>query len=149
MLALALKILYYETLRAGNRLKTQWTVLLLLLMPFVVHARCARRMESLAARLLMMRGKIERFETHVLSGCFEELVDADRSIRSMLLGLKEDIRHIRCELATLPQLGQQGLGTARLDSALVKLHRVAEETYAAADRLLWEIDEHDLARKRG
>jgi hypothetical protein len=146
MLALALKILYYESLQFARRLKAQWLMLLLSVLPFVVHARCARRMEALATRLQMMRGKIERFEAHVLGGCFEELVDADRTIRAMLLGLKDDIRHIRCELAGLPKL-PPGPGAARLDSALAQLHRIAEETYCAADRLIWEIDEHDLSRR--
>jgi hypothetical protein len=145
MFTLAIKLLYYESLRFLRRLKTGWVLLLLSLFPAVVQNRCARRMESLAGRLRRMQAKIARFEEYIRSGGFDELIDADSSIRAMLAGLKEDIRAIRCELSGMEELGRDGFGAVRLNHALEGLHRVAEDTYRAADRLQWEIDEHDLA----
>lgn len=145
MLILACKLLYYESLRFFQRLKAQLILVLLRVLPIVVQTRCARRMERLSARLLQMQTKISRFEEHIRNGCFDELIDADRSIRDMLSSLKEDIRTIRRELAGLQEMGRKGYGAMRLDQALAQLHRIAEETYNAADRLLWEIDEHDHA----
>jgi hypothetical protein len=145
MLILACKLLYYESLRFFKRLKAQLILVLLRVLPIVVQTRCARRMERLSARLLQMQTKISRFEEHIRNGCFDELIDADRSIRDMLSSLKEDIRTIRRELAGLQEMGRKGYGAMRLDQALAQLHRIAEETYNAADRLLWEIDEHDHA----
>jgi hypothetical protein len=145
MLILAFKLLYYESLLFFRRAKAHYLRVLLRVLPVVVQTRCARRMESLSTRLLQMQTKISRFEEHIRNGCFNELIDADRSIRDMLTGLKEDIRTIRCELAGLQEPGRKGYGAMRLGQALTQLHRIAEETYNAADRLLWEIDEHDHA----
>ncbi len=145
MLVLACKLLFYESLRFIERLRAQLLQVLLQVLPVVVQTRCARRMERLSARLLQMQARISRFEEHIRNGCFDELIDADRSIRTMLSGLKEDLRTIRRELAGLHEMGRKGYGAMRLDQALARLHRAAEETYTAADRLLWEIDEHDHA----
>ena len=91
-----------------------------------------------------MHGKISAFEASLTAGAFKEAVDADFAIREMLKGLKEDIRHSRCEMAAVPIDSHAGLGGQRLSAAIAQLHVVAEKTYVAADRLLWEIGEHDL-----
>ena len=90
-----------------------------------------------------MRRKITAFEASLVAGAFREPVDADFSIRAMLKGLKEDIRAIRCEMAAVPGESCAGLGGPRLDAAIRQLQAVAQETYVEADRLLWEIGEHD------
>ena len=145
MLLLAWKILLCEATLACKRLRASWReALVVLLPPLVRQTRCARRMEFLAVRLGLMRRKIAAFEASLLNGTFREPVDADYAIRGMLKGLKEDIRHIRCELAAVPPMAARGFGGIRLRAAMDKLHAVAEETYVAADRLLWEIGEHDL-----
>ncbi|WP_147373794.1 hypothetical protein [Massilia cavernae] len=145
MLLLAWKILVCEAVLAFERLRVCWRELLIVLLPPLVRqTRCARRMEFLAVRLGQMRRRIAAFESSLLNGAFREPVDADCAIRGMLKGLKEDIRHIRCEMAAVPALAARGYGGRRLRAAMDKLHTVAEETYAAADRLLWEIGEHDL-----
>ena len=73
------------------------------------------------------------------SGTLDEALDHDGMLRDSLKGLKEDMRGIRCQLA--------GMGRAqlseRMQRAFARLGRVAEDTYACADRLQWEIDEHD------
>ena len=144
MPTLAWKILVCEVLLALNRARGHWHGLMTLMPPAVRRMRCARRMESLAARLTSMRRKISAFEASLTAGAFREAVDADFTIREMLKGLKEDIRHIRCEMAAVPVASRAGLGGQRLGAAIDHLHTVAEETYVAADRLLWEIGEHDL-----
>jgi hypothetical protein len=144
MLTLAWKILVCEVLLACHRARAHWRGLLLLMPPFVKQLRCARRMESLAVRLASMSRKISAFETSLLDGAFKEAVDADFAIREMLKGLKEDIRTIRCEMAAVPINARSGYCGARLREAIDHLRTVAEETYVAADRLLWEIGEHDL-----
>lgn len=144
MLTLAWKILVCEVLLALTRARGHWHDLMTLMPPVLRRMRCARRMESLAVRLASMRRKINAFEASLASGAFREAVDADFTIREMLKGLKEDIRHIRCEMAAVPMASRTGFGGQRLGSAIAHLHAVAEETYVAADRLLWEIGEHDL-----
>ncbi|MGZ8294072.1 MAG: hypothetical protein ACXWVG_13580, partial [Telluria sp.] len=145
MLLLAWKILVCEAMLAFKRARLLWRELLIaVLPPLVRQTRCARRMEHLAMRLGLMRRKIGAFEASLLDGSFREPVDADFAIRAMLKGLKEDIRDIRREMAAVPPMAARGYGGTRLCAAMDKLHAVAEETYAAADRLLWEIGEHDL-----
>lgn len=144
MLTLAWKILVCEVLLALNRARGHWHGLMTLMPPVVRRLRCARRMESLAERLTSMRRKINAFEASLAAGAFKEAVDADFTIREMLKGLKEDIRHIRCEMAAVPMASRTGFGGQRLGEAIANLHAVAEETYVAADRLFWEIGEHDL-----
>lgn len=143
MLTLALKLIYFELLAAFGRLRDLRPALLAALPPVLVETRCAIRMERLADRLGRMHDKIMAFEEHIHQGHFIDEIDADRSIRAMLRGLKEDIRTVRCEVAALAPRRREGYGALRLGAALAKLHRVAEQTYAAADRLLWEIAEHD------
>lgn len=145
MLTLALKLLYYELLAALNRLRHVRPALLAALPAGMVETRCAIRMERLVKRLARMHDKITAFESHIHKGHFIEEIDADRSIRAMLHGLKQDIRTVRCEVAALEPIRRDGYGAQRLRAALRKLHRIAEDTYAAADRLLWEIAEHDGA----
>lgn len=144
MPTLAWKILVCEVLLALTRARGHWHDLMTLMPPVLRRMRCAHRMESLAVRLASMRRKINAFEASLASGAFREAVDADFTIREMLKGLKEDIRHIRCEMAAVPMASRTGFGGQRLGSAIAHLHAVAEETYVAADRLLWEIGEHDL-----
>lgn len=91
-----------------------------------------------------MGRKISSFEASLLAGAFREAVDADFTIRDMLQGLKDDIRNIRCEMSALPLESCVGLGGQRLSAAIARLQAVAQQTYLAADRLLWEIEEHDL-----
>jgi hypothetical protein len=141
MLTLAWKILVCEVLLALHRARGHWR---LLMPPVLRRLRCARRIESLSARLTAMRRKIATFETSLVAGAFREPVDADCSIREMLKGLKEDIGNIRCEMSAVPVESCVGFGGQRLSAAIVQLQAVAQDTYLAADRLLWEIEEHDL-----
>lgn len=144
MLTLAWKILVCEVMLACQRARGHWGEILLFLLPPVVRQlRCARRMNGLATRLESMRCKIVAFEASIVGGAFKDVVDADFTIRAMLKGLKEDIREIRCEMAAVPKAARTGPGGERLSAAIVRLHSVAQATYVAADRLLWEIGEHD------
>lgn len=100
--------------------------------------RCALRLDRLGDRLHVMGDRI-----NVLRSCMThevgEAVDGDHALRDALKGLKEDIREIRCQLSSMqsPQL------SARLLRAFARLAKIAEETYSRADKLQWEIDEHD------
>jgi hypothetical protein len=100
--------------------------------------RCALRLDRLGDRLTTMGGKINQLRAHIADEV-GEAIDGDHALRSALKGLKEDIREIRCQLAGMqtPQL------SARLQRAFARLGKIAEETYASADKLQWEIDEHD------
>ncbi|HEY0488069.1 MAG TPA: hypothetical protein VGD30_01015 [Telluria sp.] len=144
MLTLAWKILVAEVLRACQRARGHWgEILLLFLPPGVRQLRCARRIYALAVRLESMRCKIMAFEASIVGGAFKDAVDADFTIRAMLNGLKEDIREIRCEMAAVPNAARAGPGGEHLSEAIDRLYSVAQATYIAADRLLWEIGEHD------
>lgn len=101
--------------------------------------RCAMRLDRVADRLASMGGRINVLRSRMNDGKSDEAVDADFVLRDALKGLKEDIRSIRCQLAGLhaPML------SARMQRAFTRLSKVAEETYTSADRLQWEIAEHD------
>jgi hypothetical protein len=143
MLNLFCKLMFYESVLAYKRLKLLWLHFLMLLPPSVVEFRCALRMERLALRLLRMQHKILAFEQRIQEGCFNGCIDEDNSIAEMMRGLKQDVRMVRLEVASLHGVNRRRLSGARLGRALDKLHEVAESTYLAADRLLWEIEQHD------
>jgi hypothetical protein len=108
-----------------------------------VEMRCARRIDALSRRLTGMQGKIGRMSAHVLSGGGGAAVDADCSLRRMLTELKDDLNAIRRDLATWHARECRGRAGAALTAAIARLNRIAADTYSAADRLEWEIAEHD------
>jgi hypothetical protein len=108
-----------------------------------VELRCARRIDALGRRLTRMQGKIGVMSAHVLSGDADAAVDADRNLRRMLAELKEDINAIRRDLALWYARECRGRTGPKLAASIERLNRIAANTYAAADRLEWEIDEHD------
>ena len=101
--------------------------------------RCAMRLDRIGERLRTMGARINLLRQRMEEGFVDEPVDEDRALRESLKGLKEDIRGIRCQLFSMqgPRL------SARLQRAFANLSRIAEETYTVADKLQWEIDEHD------
>jgi hypothetical protein len=114
----------------------------------MVEMRCARRIDALSTRLTGMRGKIATMSSHLLSGKMGGAVDADCSLRRMLSELKDDLNCIRRDLALWHAKECRGRTGKRLAAAIAQLNRIAAETYAAADRLEWEIVEHDSALAR-
>lgn len=108
------------------------------------YRRSAQRLDALGDRLLQMSGKIDRLRTHMSGAGAGRPVDRDGSLRGFLKELKQDIREIRCQLAGW----QGGSANARLQRAVMRLSRIAENTYALADKLQWEIDEHERTLKR-
>ncbi|MES2152848.1 MAG: hypothetical protein V4508_23985 [Pseudomonadota bacterium] len=117
--------------------------IVLCLAPLMMEMRCARRLDSLAARLSRMRNKIDSLGARLQRGMVHEAIDADHSFRDALAGLKEEIRLVRCQLAWLSDAHRHGNMGVRLQRAFDNLHKVAEQTYAAADKLQWDIAEHD------
>jgi hypothetical protein len=108
-----------------------------------VELRCARRIDALSTRLLGMQGKIARMSAHVLSGTEPGAVDKDHSLRRMLAELKDDLNSIRRDLASWHARECRGRTGMVLAAAIARLNRVAADTYLAADRLEWELAEHD------
>lgn len=108
-----------------------------------VEIRCARRIEALSRRLEGMQGKIGNLSAHLLSGSMDGPVDADHSLRRMLAELKDDLNGIRRDLAMWHAKECRGRTGMVLSAAIVQLNKIAADTYSAADRLGWEIDEHD------
>lgn len=101
--------------------------------------RCAMRLDRVADRLAGMGERINVLRSRMGDGVMDEAVDEDFTLREALKGLKEDIRGIRCQLAALQVPGL----SARLQRAFTRLGKIAQETYASADKLQWEIGEHD------
>jgi hypothetical protein len=108
-----------------------------------VELRCARRIDALSRRLTGMQGKIGRMSAHVLSGGGGSAVDSDRSLRRMLAELKDDLNGIRRDLASWHARECRGRAGAVLTASIARLNKIASDTYLAADRLEWEIAEHD------
>lgn len=101
--------------------------------------RCALRLDRVSERLRFMGSRINMLRERMAGDGMDEPIDEDRALRDSLKGLKQDIRAIRCQLFSM-----QGPGlSARLQRAFARLSKIAEETYASADKLQWEIDEHD------
>lgn len=117
-----------------RRLESFWLSL-------AAERRCAMRLDGVADRLAAMGRRINELRARLSEGGADEAVDADFLLRDALKGLKDDIRSIRCQLVGLhsPQL------SARMQRAFARLSTIAEETYACADKLQWEIGEHDQA----
>ncbi|UUZ55469.1 hypothetical protein LP419_07160 [Massilia sp. H-1] len=101
--------------------------------------RCAMRLDRVADRLACMGGRINTLRASMNEGGADEAIDADFLLRDELRGLKDDIRTIRCQLAGMRVSGLSG----RMQRAFARLSRIASETYASADRLQWEIADHD------
>jgi len=110
-----------------------------MLLALGAERRCALRLDRVADRLAAMGARINELRARMQEGPVDETVDPDCGLRDSLKGLKEDIRDIRCQLGGL----HSSRLSARLQRAFSRLHRIAEETYASADKLQWEIDEHD------
>jgi hypothetical protein len=101
--------------------------------------RCAQRLDRLADRLLGMGESIDALRQRLHQQPLDAQLDADQSLRNGLKALKEEIREARCQLSCL-----QGADLpARQQRAYRRLSTIAEATYAAADKLQWEIDDHD------
>lgn len=101
--------------------------------------RCAMRLDAVADRLTRMAHNINGLRARLSEGDGDEPVDEDATLRTALKGVKEDIRDIRCQLAGMHSLPI----SARIERAILRVGRIAEETYASADKLQWEIAEHD------
>lgn len=110
---------------------------------WVVELRCARRIDALSRRLAGMQAKIAVLSGHLAAGRMEGPVDANRSLRRMLGELKDDLNCIRRDLALWHAKECRGRTGAVLEAAIAQLNRIAADTYAAADKLGWEIEEHD------
>ncbi|MFL6673117.1 MAG: hypothetical protein ACJ8LG_07495 [Massilia sp.] len=108
-----------------------------------VELRCARRIDALSRRLVGMQGKIGTLSAHLLAGNMTAVVDSDRSLRRMLSELKTDLNAIRRDVALWHVKECRGRTGPRLGASIAQLNRIASDTYAAADRLEWEIAEHD------
>ena len=109
----------------------------------MVQWRCARRIDAMTHRLLRMRAKIRALSGHVLSGALKDALDPDGTLATMLADLKEETRTLRYQLAQWHVKECKGRAGMRLKASMLVLNRIAAETYAAADRLAWEIVEHD------
>jgi hypothetical protein len=110
---------------------------------FMVELRCARRIEGLSRRLTGMQGKIAAMLAHVQSGSAGAAVDVDGSLRRMLAELKDDLNAIRRDLAMWHAKECHGRTGPVLSAAIARLNRIASDTFVAANKLEWEIAEHD------
>jgi hypothetical protein len=109
----------------------------------MVQWRCARRIDAMTHRLLRMRARIRALSGHVMSGALKDALDPDGTLATMLADLKEETRTLRYQLAQWHVKECKGRAGVRLKASMLVLNRIAAETYAAADRLAWEIVEHD------
>ena len=131
MLAATIKNLFRDLLESLRRAE-------MLLAALGAERRCAVRLDRLGDRLRVMGERINLLRSRMAEE-LGEAVDSDHALRNALKGLKEDIREIRLQLAGMASKHL----SARLQRSFSSLGRIAEETYASADKLQWEIDEHD------
>ena len=131
MLAATIKNLFRELLEGLRHAQ-------ILFVSLGAERRCAMRLDRLGDRLHVMGERINLLRSRMAEE-LGEAVDNDYALRNALKGLKEDIREIRMQLAGMASRHL----SARLQRAFSRLGKIAEETYASADKLQWEIDEHD------
>ena len=138
MLTTIIKTVFFGVLRVGFLLRLhRWPSSLL------VEWRCARRIDAMTQRLLHMRARIRALSGHVMSGALLGALDPDGTLAAMLGDLKEETCTLRYQLAQWHVKECKGRAGKRLKVSILVLNRIAAETYAAADRLAWEIVEHD------
>jgi len=138
MLTTIIKQLFFGVVRIGFMLRLQhWPASIL------VQWRCAKRIDAMTRRLLRMRAKILALSGHLMSGALKDALDPDGTLAGMLGDLKEETRTLRFQLAHWHLRECKGRAGVRLKASMLVLNRIAAETYAAADRLAWEIVEHD------
>lgn len=140
MLTTIIKTLFIVAVRAGCLLRLHRGPALML-----VQWRCARRIDAMTGRLLRMRAKIRALSCHLLSGAIKDALDPDGALAMMLGDLKEETRMLRYQLAQWHVNECKGRAGMRLKASMLMLNRIAAETYGAADRLAWEVAEHDAA----
>lgn len=114
----------------------------------MVQWRCAKRIDAMTHRLLRMRAKIKALSGHLMSGTLHDALDPDGTLATMLSDLKDETRTLRYQLAQWHLRECKGKAGVRLRASMLVLNRIAAETYAAADRLAWEIVEHDQGVRR-
>ena len=137
MLSATIKVLLHDVRRLGQRIEEA-------LLALRSERRCAQRLDALATRLMDMDGKIADLRAHMHANWLGTALDADLSLRDSLKELKYEIREIRCQLACLHGPDRP----ARIERALRRLAAIAEEAYASADKLQWEVDDHDDALRQ-
>lgn len=138
MLTTIIKTLFCSVLRVASlRCLPGWPSALL------VEWRCARRIDAMTGRLLRMRARIAALSGHLMSGALRGALDPDGTLAAMLADLKEETRTLRYQLAQWHVKECGGRAGQRLTTSMLTMNRVAAETHAAADRLTWEIVEHD------
>jgi hypothetical protein len=138
MLTTIIKQLFFGVVRIGFMLRLEhWPASIL------VQWRCAKRIDAMTRRLLRMRAKIRALSGHLMSGALKDALDPDGTLAGMLDDLKEETRTLRFQLAQWHLRECKGRAGVRLKASMLVLNRIAAETYAAADRLAWEIVEHD------
>jgi hypothetical protein len=143
MLTTIIKQLFVGVVRIGFALRLQhWPASIL------VQWRCAKRIDAMTRRLLRMRAKIRALSGHLMSGALKDPLDPDGTLAGMLGDLKEETRTLRFQLAQWHLRECKGRAGMRLKASMLVLNRIAAETYAAADRLAWEIVEHDAAMRQ-
>lgn len=101
--------------------------------------RCALKLDQLGDKLSCMGERIQLLRSRMSSGMINQAIDADFALRDSLKGLKEDVRDIRCQLAAMHRPTLSG----RMQRAFARLNDIAEGTYVSADRLQWEIGDHE------
>jgi len=141
MLTTIIKTLFCSVLRVASLRRLPglpgWPSALL------VEWRCARRIDAMTGRLLRMRARIAALSGHLMSGALRGALDPDGTLAAMLADLKEETRTLRYQLAQWHVKECGGRAGQRLTTSMLTMNRVAAETHAAADRLTWEIVEHD------
>lgn len=138
MLTTIIKQLFFGVVRASFLLRLHHLPASLL-----VQWRCANRIDAMTRRLLRMRAKIRAMSGHVMSGALKNALDPDGTLGGMLGDLKEETRTLRYQLAQWHVNECKGRAGVRLKASMLVLNRIAADTYAAADRLAWEIVQHD------
>jgi len=140
MLTTIIKQLFFGVVRAGFLLRIDHLPASLL-----IQWRCANRIDAMTRRLLRMRAKIRALSGHLMSGALKDALDPDGTLAVMLGDLKDETRTLRYQLAQWHVNECKGRAGGRLKASMLALNRIAADTYAAADRLAWDIARHDAA----
>ncbi len=102
-----------------------------------------RDFENASRVVSAQRLRLEHQVTKVRATLTPDILDPEMAIHGRLEKMKESLRIVRRRILDLQQEERQLPNSLKLQQAIADLRNITEETYTTANKLQWEIAEHD------